>query len=154
MGADLPTKKPAPPPIPVPVLPSTWHFEFTGYVWGSSLSGYAGVGPFPALPFYANFAKVIEHFDGALMGAATVSNGTFIVGVDFNWSRLTGAETFQDPTSRLYGMQGTLKLAEAVATAQHHGPLAQVDGGRRLDRSSYWAHQWSGPPAALPVCPC
>ena len=93
---NLPTKKPAPPPIPVPVLPSTWHFEFTGYVWGSSLSGYAGVGPFPALPFYANFAKVIEHFDGALMGAATVSNGTFIVGVDFNWSRLTGAETFQD----------------------------------------------------------
>src|SRR5271165_6238398 len=42
-AADLPTKKPAPAPIPEPVLPSNWHFELTAYGWATSLVGEAGV---------------------------------------------------------------------------------------------------------------
>ena len=53
-AADLPTKKPAPAPIPEPVLPSTWRFEITGYGWGAGLLGNAGVGQFQSVPFYAN----------------------------------------------------------------------------------------------------
>ncbi len=41
-AADLPTKKPAPAPIPEPVLPSSWHFELTGYLWATSLVGNTG----------------------------------------------------------------------------------------------------------------
>jgi hypothetical protein len=88
---DLPTKKPAPPP-PAPIVQSSpWRFELTGYGWASSLSGYAGIRNFPALPFYANFPKIVEHPGGVFMGAATPSNGTYIVGVDFICSRLVGA---------------------------------------------------------------
>jgi hypothetical protein len=116
-ASDLPTKKPAPPP-PAPVVqPSPWRFELTGYGWASSLSGYAGIRNFPALPFYAGFPKIVEHLGGVFMGAATASNGTFIVGVDFIWSRLVGSSTFRDPSSALYGTQADITLNEAVATA-------------------------------------
>jgi hypothetical protein len=95
-------------------LPSTWHFDLTGYLWASSLAGSAGIATFPPLPYYADFGKIMSHFDGAIMGAAVARSDMFIVGVDFIWSRLTGSETFGNPASSLYGAQGTLKLAEAV----------------------------------------
>ena len=65
-AADLPTKKPAPAPVPEPVLPSSWHFEITGYGWGSSIAGSTGFGSLPTLPYYARFAKVLEHFQGGI----------------------------------------------------------------------------------------
>jgi hypothetical protein len=116
LAADLPTKKPAPEPVPLPVVPSSWRFELTGYGWASSLSGYAGVRNFPTLPFYADFPKIVEHLGGVFMGAATASNGTYIVGVDFIWSRLVGGSTFNNPASPLYATQANLTLNEAVAT--------------------------------------
>jgi hypothetical protein len=69
LAADRPTKKPAPTPIPEPVLPSTWHFEFTGYGWASSIAGSTGFGSLPTLPYYAPFAKVLEHFQGGIMSS-------------------------------------------------------------------------------------
>ncbi len=48
-AADLPTKKPAPAPIPEPVIPSTWRFELTGYGWATSLAGNTGFGTLPTL---------------------------------------------------------------------------------------------------------
>jgi len=117
VAADLPTKKPAPAPILQPVLPQAWRFEFSGYGWLSSLSGYAGIRNFPTLPFYADFQKIVEHLGGVLMGAATASNGTYIVGVDFIWSRIVGSSTFNNPSSTLYGTQANITLNEAVATA-------------------------------------
>jgi hypothetical protein len=116
LAADLPTKKPPPAPAPAPVIPSTWRFELTGYGWASSLSGNAGIRNFPTLPFYADFQKIIEHLGGVFMGAATASNGTYIVGVDFIWSRLVGSSTFNNPNSTLYGTQANITLNEAVAT--------------------------------------
>jgi hypothetical protein len=115
LAADLPTKKPPPPPAPI-VQPSPWSFEITGYGWASSLSGNAGIRNFPELPFYASFPKIVEHLGGVFMGAATASNGTFIVGADFIWSRLVGGSTFNNPESALYGTQASLTLNEAVAT--------------------------------------
>jgi hypothetical protein len=53
-AADLPTKKP-PPEVAPPVVLPTWRFEITGYGWGSSLAGSAGIATFPPLPFYADF---------------------------------------------------------------------------------------------------
>lgn len=116
LAADLPTKKPAPAPIPLPAPAAAWHFEMTGYLWASSLAGNAGIASYPTLPFYADFRKILEHFDGALMGAAVARSDTFIVGVDFIWSRLNGSETFNSPESSLYGTQASLKLTEVVAT--------------------------------------
>jgi len=34
-AADLPTRKPAPEEIVAPDLPSSWHYEITGYGWGT-----------------------------------------------------------------------------------------------------------------------
>ena len=53
---DLPTKK----EVVAPVLPSSWHYEITGYGWGTDLSGEAGVGPFPSSPFFINFLKLLQ----------------------------------------------------------------------------------------------
>ena len=115
-AADLPTKKPAPEPIPQPVLPQTWRFELTGYGWASSTAGFVGVRNFPTADYYADFQKILEHLDGVLMGAATASNGTFIFGVDFIWVGLSGSGTFKNPESEAFGTQVDVTLREAIAT--------------------------------------
>ena len=51
------------------MLPSTWRFEFTGYLWASSVAGSTGFGSLPTLPYYAPFAKLLEHFQGGIMSA-------------------------------------------------------------------------------------
>ena len=117
VAADLPTQKPAPAPIPQPVLPSAWHFELTGYGWASSIAGSTGFGSLPTLPYYASFGKVLEHFQGAFMGAVVARSDTFIGGIDFVWARIGGSKTLRDPNNALYGGQTTLTLNEAFVTA-------------------------------------
>jgi hypothetical protein len=117
VAADLPTQKPAPTPIPQPVLPSAWHFELTGYGWGSSIAGSTGFGSLPTLPYYASFGKVLEHFQGAFMGSVVARNETFIGGIDFVWARIGGSKTLRDPNNALYGGQTTLTLNESFVTA-------------------------------------
>jgi hypothetical protein len=114
--ADLPTKKPAPEVI-APALPSSWRFEITGYGWGTDLAGQAGVGPFPSEPFFVNFLKILQHFQGGLMTAVTARDDTFIAGLDVILVRLGGGTNFTDPTSALYGDHTNLTLTEAIATA-------------------------------------
>ena len=63
-AADLPTKKPAPAPIPEPALPSTWHFEATIDGWAPSLSASLGVRNLPAVPVYANIFQLLPHLEG------------------------------------------------------------------------------------------
>ena len=116
LAADLPTKKPAPAPPPLPVVPSTWRFELTGYGWATWLAGNAGVRQFPTNPFYASFGKFLDHFEGAFMGSAIARNGTFIGGVDFIWARVGTSETFKNPDSPLYGVGANLKLSTTIVT--------------------------------------
>jgi hypothetical protein len=113
---DLPTKKPAPAMV-APVLPSTWQFDVTGYGWGTDLSGQSGVGPFPTSPFYINFIKLLQHFQGGLMTAVTARSDNFIVGLDVILSRVGGGSNFRDPTSALYGDHANLTLTQAIVTA-------------------------------------
>ena len=117
LAADLPTKKPAPAPIPEPVLPSTWRFEITGYGWASSIAGSTGFGTLPTLPYYASFGKVLEHFQGAFMGSVIARNDTFIGGIDFVWARIGGSATLQNQDNVLYGGKTDLTLNEAFITA-------------------------------------
>jgi hypothetical protein len=117
LAADLPTKKPAPAPIVQPVVPSSWHYEITGYGWGSSIAGSTGFGSLPALPYYANFGKVLEHFQGAFMGSVIARNDTFIGGIDFVWARIGGSAILQNPDSALYGGKTDLTLNESFVTA-------------------------------------
>ena len=42
-AADLPTKKEPTSPIPEPVLPSTWIFDFTVYGWALNMTGNSGI---------------------------------------------------------------------------------------------------------------
>ena len=116
LAADLPTQKPPPEaPLP-PALQPVWRFELTGYGWGSSTSGFAGVRSLPEVDYYANFRKILEHLDGVLMGAATASNGTFLLGVDFIWVGLSGGAAIKNPEAVLPGTEANVTLREAIAT--------------------------------------
>ena len=115
-AADLPTKKPAP-EVVTPTLPSSWHFEITGYGWGTDLAGQAGVGPFPTSPFFVNFLKLLEHFQGGLMTAFVARNDTFIAGVDLILARVGAGINFNDTTSPLFGDHADVKLTLGIATA-------------------------------------
>jgi hypothetical protein len=118
LAADLPTQKPPPPtPIPEPALPSAWRFEITGYGWASSILGNSGLGSFPTLPFYASFPKLLEHFQGGLMGAVVARNDQFIVGLDAIWSKIGGGGTIRNPNNPLFGGQTDLTLTEGIVTA-------------------------------------
>jgi hypothetical protein len=112
----LPTKKPSPEPIVTPALPSSWHFEITGYGWGTDLAGNAGIGPFPTEPYFVNFIKLLEHFEGGLMGAFVARNDTFIVGLDTIFARVGVGINFNDPTSPLFGDHANARLSEAIVT--------------------------------------
>ena len=117
-AADLPTKKPAPDiPSPNPSSPSTWHYEITGYGWGSSIAGSTGFGSLPTLPYYASFGKVLEHFQGSFMGSVVARNDTFIGGIDFVWARIGGSGILQNPDNALYGGKTSLTLNEGFITA-------------------------------------
>ena len=115
-AADLPTRKAAPPPIPV-LQPSPWRFEITGYGWATSLAGSAGFGTLPTLPYYAPFGKVLEHFEGALSGAVLARNGTYVVGVDTMWARVGGAGTVRVDRLPAGALGADLTLTEGFATA-------------------------------------
>ncbi len=115
-AADLPTKKPASAPVPEPVLASSWHFEITGYGWGSSIAGSTGFGSLPTLPYYASFGKVLEHFQGSFMGSVIARNDTFIGGIDFVWARIGGSKTLETD-SVLYGGKTSLTLNQGFITA-------------------------------------
>ena len=115
-AADLPTRKP--PPVPVLVAePPPWRFEITGYGWASSLAGTSGFGGLPSLPYYASFGKVLEHLDGALMGALLARNGAYIVGLDMLWSRVGGSGTVRVSYGPFNAAGADLTLTEGVATA-------------------------------------
>src|SRR5580704_2456648 len=111
-ASDLPTRKPVPEPVVAPLLPSNWRFEITGYGWGTDLAGQSGVGPFPTSPFFINFLKLLEHFQGGLMTAFVARNDTFIAGLDVILSRIGAGTNFENPTSALFGDHATLKLTE------------------------------------------
>ena len=116
-AADLLTKKPPPEEIVAPALPSKWTFEITGYGWGTDLAGQSGVGPFPTSPFFINFLKLLQHFQGGLMTAFVARNDNYIVGLDVILSRVGGGTNFRDPTSALFGDHATLTLTQAIVTA-------------------------------------
>jgi hypothetical protein len=116
-AADLPTKKPAPEEIVAPDLPSSWHYEITGYGWGTDLAGQTGVGPFPTSPFFINFLKILQHFQGGLMTSFVARNDTFIAGIDVILSRIGFGTNFKDPTSALFGDHANLTLTQGIATA-------------------------------------
>jgi hypothetical protein len=116
-AADLPTKKEAPEPLVAVPLPSSWHYEFTGYFWGSSVAGSTGFGAQPSLPYYASFPTLIQHFQGGLASSFVARNDTFIVGIDFFWSRIGGSATLSNPDSLLFGGKTTLTLNESATTA-------------------------------------
>ena len=81
------------------------------------IAGQTGVGPFPTSPFFINFPKVLEHFQGGLMGAFVARNDKFIAGLDVILSRIGGGTNFNDPTSALFGDHANVTLTQAIVTA-------------------------------------
>ncbi len=116
-AADLPTKKPAPAPIPEPVIPSTWRFELTGYGWATSLAGNTGFGTLPTLSYYAPFSTVLEHLEAAFMGSAVAYNDTYIVGLDLFGARLGGGNTIKVERLPAGALGADLTLNEGLVTA-------------------------------------
>ena len=80
--------------------PPAWHFEITGYGWGTSIAGSTGFGSLPTLPYYAPFPKLLEHFQGGFMSSFVARNDTFIGGIDFVWARIGGSGAISKPGQR------------------------------------------------------
>src|SRR5271167_277415 len=76
-AADLPTEKPALEPVPLPALPSTWHFAATIDGWAPSLSASLGVRNLPALPVYANIFQLLPHLEGYIPVSLVAYNENF-----------------------------------------------------------------------------
>jgi hypothetical protein len=114
-AADLapPPAPAAPPPV---LMPSDWRFEVTLYGWATNLTGNVGVGQFPTSPFFASFGDILDHFQGAFMGAVVARNETFIGGLDVIWSRVGTVVTFDDPSRALFGGGANIKLTSAIVT--------------------------------------
>jgi hypothetical protein len=113
-AADLPTKKPAPAPIPEPALPSTWHFEATIDGWAPSLNASLGVRNLPALPAYANIFQLLPHLEGFVPVSVVAYNDNFIVGLSLFWVRLGLIKGGEGAFS---GVNAGLTLNETFATA-------------------------------------
>lgn len=116
LAADLPPKEEPPRPV-TQAAPPAWTVEFNGYGWASSVSGQSGFGGLPTLDYHADFPKLLEHLQGALMGDVIVRNDVFIAGLDVVWSRLGGARTLYDPDRRRFGGATDLVLTEGIVTA-------------------------------------
>jgi len=112
-AADLPTEKPAPEPVPLPALPSTWHFEATIDGWAPSLSASLGVRNLPALPVYANIFQLLPHIEGIVPVSVIAYNDNFIVGADLFWVRLGLVKGGPGP----FGVNAGLTINETLATA-------------------------------------
>ncbi len=112
-AADLPTKKPAPAPIPEPALPSSWHFEVAIDGWAPSLNASMGVRNLPALPVYANIFQLLPHLEGYIPASVVAYNDNFIVGASIFWVRLGVLKGGEGAFSANAG----LTLNETFATA-------------------------------------
>ena len=82
VAADLPTKKTRPRADPHPGPSLEMAIRDHRLRLGPERCGSTGFGALPTLPYYASFAKVLQHFQGAFMGSVVARNDTFIAGVD------------------------------------------------------------------------
>lgn len=110
-AADLPTAKgePAAPVAPAP--PDAWRYQFTLYGWATALNGKIGVRDLPPANVNLSFADMLKNLDGALMGAFTAQNDTWMVLGDLVASKLSADKTFRD------GQGDTLKLEQSMVIA-------------------------------------
>ena len=113
IAADLPTKKPAPAPIPEPVLPSTWRFEASPLRLGDELYASLGVRSLPSLPVYANIFQLLPHLQGYIPLSLVAYNDNFIVGADLFWVRLGLIKGGPGP----FGANAGVTINETAATA-------------------------------------
>jgi hypothetical protein len=126
-AADLPTTKPAPAPIPEPVIPSTWRFEASIDGWAPSLNVGMGIRTLPVLPASANIFKLLPHLEGYVPVSFAAYNDNFIVGASLFWVRLGVDGTFGP--GALGGVNAGLTINETSAAAY---------GGVRLPTASDW----------------
>jgi hypothetical protein len=103
----------APPPIPEPTLPSTWHFEASIDGWAPSLYASLGVRSLPSLPVYANIFQILPHLEGYIPLSLVAYNDNFIVGADLLWVRLGLIKGGPGP----FGANAGVTINETAATA-------------------------------------
>ncbi len=84
---------------------------------GYELVGEAGVASTPTNPFFLSFDDILGHFEGAFMGTLIARNDTFIGGLDLIWTRVGKSETFDEPSSPLFGVGANLRLTASIVTA-------------------------------------
>jgi hypothetical protein len=116
LAADLPTEKPAPAPIPEPVLPSTWRFEATLDGFAPSLNASMGVRNLPTLPVYASIFKILPRLEGYVPVSVVAYSDNFIVGAGLFWVRLGVGGTFTPGEGAFGGVNAGVVLNQTVAT--------------------------------------
>jgi hypothetical protein len=105
----------APPPEPPPPLAvgSGWEFTLSAYAWASGIDGrMRTLPPLPTADVHIRFEQVLKNFGGALMGAAELRNGRFLIFTDVMFARIDPDHDF-----RFRGFEGGAKLNSVTATA-------------------------------------
>jgi hypothetical protein len=110
-AADLPTTKGEPVAPVAPPPPDAWRYQFTLYGWATALNGKIGIRDLPPVNANVTFADILKNLDGALMGAFTAQNETWMVLGDLVASKLSADKTFRD------GFGDTLKLEQSMVIA-------------------------------------
>jgi hypothetical protein len=126
-AADLPSPAAPPPPAPV-IAPSGWQFTATLPAWATWLDGSVGVGRLPSANANASFGTLLAHLKGILAGTFIAHDETFILGLDFLWSRVGANVDFK---SNGVGPFANLRAGTSAALTQDMA-FATAFGGYRI----------------------
>lgn len=85
-AADLAPVYKAPAPVPAT---SGWEFQATAYGWLTAINGDIGIRNLPSANLDLSIGDVLSHFDGAIMGAFSATNGNWTLLADIVWAQLS-----------------------------------------------------------------
>jgi hypothetical protein len=98
--------------------PAVKPYEFTmfAYGWAAGLNGrVASLPPLPAVNVNLGFDKVIENFEGGIMGAAELRFGRFLIDTDIMYTRIGGAVNPRGPLFDRVSLKTTSFIGTALA---------------------------------------
>ncbi|MBS7705036.1 hypothetical protein [Chelatococcus asaccharovorans] len=107
--------RPSPAPTAPPSIPAGWTFQATFYGWATALNGTVGVRNLPPVKVDASFGDILEHFDGALMGALLAKNGDWMILTDLVWAQLTDDAKLKIANDPALKVKQRLLIASAIA---------------------------------------
>lgn len=134
-SADLPVRQ-APEPAPIAEA-DEWSFSFTGYLWGSALTGRAAsLPPLPAVNVDMKFVDILKNFQGGLMGMAELRIGRWSFMTDGMFSQVSPGARLPGPYFSSAKLRAQSLTVQATALYRlYSDPMIDIDAGAGV---RYW----------------